>query len=65
MPVLLFFLMKNNVRKYYYHSRFSVKSPLGNHEFTVAQRRFKPYLPEMSKKIGKVPERTFPIKSNF
>ena len=50
MPVLLFFLMKNNVRKYYYHSRFSVKSPLGNHEFTVAQRRFKPHPPEMSKK---------------
>ena len=28
----------------------TVKSSLGNHEFTVAQRRFKPYLPEMSKK---------------
>ena len=28
----------------------TVKSSLGNHEFTVAQRRFKPHPPEMSKK---------------
>ncbi len=37
MPVLLFFLMKNNVRKYYYRSHFSVKSPLGNGEIVIGQ----------------------------
>lgn len=68
MSVLLFFLMKRMFKNIIIIIGFSliyrwatVKSSLGNHKFTIAQRRIRAFLPEISKKIGKAPERTFPI----
>lgn len=57
MSVLLFFLMKSMFKNIIIIIGFSliyrwatVKSSLGNHKFTIAQRRIRAFLPEISKK---------------
>ncbi len=57
MSVLLFFLMKRMFKNIIIIIGFSLiyrwataKMSLGNHKFTIAQRRIRAFLPEISKK---------------